>query len=61
MYFEEILPDVDESFRALLKIITRQNLYSNYRNDDYFLQKLLQSELIITPPEELAEALNKSF
>ena len=48
-------------FRALLKIITRQNLYANYRNDDYFLQKLLQSELIITPPEELAAELQKSF
>jgi hypothetical protein len=46
---------------VLLKIITRQNLYANYRNDDYFLQKLLQSELIITPPEELAEQLRKSF
>ena len=48
-------------FRALLKIITRQNLYPNYRNDDYFLQKLLQSELIITPPEELAEKLQSRF
>jgi len=47
--------------RALIKIITRQNLYPNYRNDDYFLQKLLQSELIITPPEELAEKLRESF
>jgi UDPglucose--hexose-1-phosphate uridylyltransferase len=51
----------DGSFRTLLKIITRQNLYPNYRNDDYFLQKLLQSELIITPPEELAEELRKNF
>ena len=51
----------DGSFRALIKIITRQNLYANYRNDDYYLQKLLQSELIITPPEELAEQLRKSF
>jgi UDPglucose--hexose-1-phosphate uridylyltransferase len=51
----------DGSSRALLKIITRQNLYPNYRNDDYFLQKLLQSELIITPPEELAELLQESF
>ena len=49
------------STRALLKIITRQNLYPNYRNDDYFLQKLLQTELIITPPEELAEKLRESF
>lgn len=51
----------DGSFRCMLKIITRQNLYPNYRNDDYFLQKLLQSELIITPPEELAEQLRDSF
>jgi len=51
----------DGSFRGLIKIITRQNLYANYRNDDYFLQKLLQSELIITPPEELAEGVRKSF
>ncbi len=51
----------DGSFRCMLKIITRQNLYANYRNDDYFLQKLLQSELIITPPEELAQGLRKSF
>lgn len=48
-------------FKAILKIITRQNLYPNYRNDDYFLQKLLQSELIITPPEELAENLRSFF
>ena len=51
----------DGSFRCMLKIITRQNLYPNYRNDDYFLQKLLQSELIINSPEEIADALRKSF
>ncbi|HET7833369.1 MAG TPA: hypothetical protein VFK88_10445 [Gallionella sp.] len=43
--------------RCLFKIITRQNLYTNYRNDDYFLQKLLQSELIFKLPEELAKEL----
>jgi galactose-1-phosphate uridylyltransferase len=47
--------------RCSFKIITRQNLYPNYRNDDYFLQKLLQSELIITPPEDLAIALKRHF
>ena len=50
-----------KGFRLMLKIITRQNLYPNYRNDDYFLQKLLQSELIITPPEELAEQVRILF
>jgi len=50
-----------EGFRCLVKIISRQNLYHNYRNDDYFLQKLLQTELIITPPEELATLLKGYF
>jgi galactose-1-phosphate uridylyltransferase len=44
-----------DGLRCLFRIITRQNLYANYRNDDYFLQKMLNAELIITPPEELAE------
>ena len=50
-----------KGFRCLLKIINRQNLYQNYRNDDYFLQKMLQSELIINLPEELAEKLRTLF
>ena len=50
-----------KGFRCIFKIITRQNLYPNYRNDDYFLQKLLQTELIITQPEELAMALRGHF
>jgi galactose-1-phosphate uridylyltransferase len=50
-----------EGFRSLIKIVTRQNLSANYRNDDYFLQKLLQSELIINLPEELAAAARRFF
>jgi hypothetical protein len=34
--------------------MTRQNPYPNYRTDDYFLQKGLQTELFLMPPEELA-------
>lgn len=49
------------NFRCLAKIICRQNLYPNYRNDDYFLQKLLQAELIITPPEDIATLLREHF
>lgn len=48
-------------FRCLFKIVNRQNLYPNYRNDDYFLQKLLQSELILNLPEDLAEEARKHF
>jgi UDPglucose--hexose-1-phosphate uridylyltransferase len=51
----------DGGQRCVFKIINRQNLYPNYRNDDYFLQKMLQSELIFNLPEELAEQLKKIF
>jgi galactose-1-phosphate uridylyltransferase len=51
----------DGGQRCVFKIINRQNLYPNYRNDDYFLQKMLQSELILNLPEELAEQLRKIF
>ncbi len=51
----------EEGIRCLIKMITRQNLYMNYRNDDYFLQKLLQSELIITLPEELTMKMRQFF
>lgn len=47
----------EKGFNCLVKIMTRQNLYQNYRNDDYYLQKILQSELMISLPEELASGL----
>jgi UDPglucose--hexose-1-phosphate uridylyltransferase len=50
-----------EGFRCVLKMISRQNLYPNYRNDDFFLQKLLHTELIINLPEELATEMQKLF
>ncbi|HAM53241.1 MAG TPA: hypothetical protein DCP92_22030 [Nitrospiraceae bacterium] len=54
-------PFSEEGFHCLLKMISRQNLYPNYRNDDYFLQKLLHSELIINLPEDLAIKLRELF
>lgn len=48
-------------FRCHLRIVTRQNLSPAYRNDDYFLQKLLQTDLVVTPPEELAQLVRASF
>lgn len=48
-------------FRLLLRIITRQNLSPAYRNDDYFLQKLLHADVAVTPPEELASLLRARF
>ena len=54
-------PQAGEGLRCLLKIINRQNLYPNYRNDDYFLQKMLQSELILNLPEDLSVEARKKF
>ncbi len=55
------LGDRDESFRCVLRILSRQNVYENYRTDDYFLQKLLQNELILLPPEALASTMRDAF
>jgi len=53
--------ETDESFRCFIRIISRQNVYENYRTDDYFLQKLLDNELILTPPEMLAKNIQQHF
>ncbi|HWR98182.1 MAG TPA: hypothetical protein VN317_07135, partial [Candidatus Methanoperedens sp.] len=41
-------------FRCLFRIVSRQNLSPAYRNDDYYLQKLLDADVVVSPPEELA-------
>jgi galactose-1-phosphate uridylyltransferase len=51
----------NDSFCCLLRIISRQNVYENYRTDDYFLQKLLRNELILNTPENLASLLRTFF
>ena len=55
------LDERDASFRCFVRIISRQNVYENYRTDDYFLQKLLRNELILTRPEVLATDLRRHF
>ena len=55
------LGEPDDAIRCFIRIISRQNVYENYRTDDYFLQKLLRNELILTPPEVLATNLRKHF
>ena len=51
----------DDAFRCCLRVISRQNVYENYRTDDYFLQKLLRNELILMTPEALASTMRKIF
>lgn len=55
------LGERDEAIRCFVRIISRQNVYENYRTDDYFLQKLLRNELILTPPEMLAKNMRRHF
>lgn len=47
--------------RLFLRLISRQNPAPGYRCDDYFLQKLLQSEVILLPPEDLARQAGRFF
>jgi UDPglucose--hexose-1-phosphate uridylyltransferase len=60
-FYSGPLATQDDSFRCYVRIISRQNVYENYRTDDYFLQKLLRDELILTPPESLASTMRKAF
>ncbi|MBU1054009.1 MAG: hypothetical protein KKC46_09290 [Proteobacteria bacterium] len=55
------LQERDSAFRCFIRIISRQNVYENYRTDDYFLQKLLDNELILTPPEILTQKMQQHF
>eukprot|EP00906_Rhabdomonas_costata_P003619 RCo005496 len=48
-------------YQLVVRILTRQNPYPNYRTDDFFLQKCLQTELIVVLPEELAEQARPVF
>lgn len=47
--------------RLFLRLITRQNPAPGYRCDDYFLQKLLQTEVLLLPPEDLARHARSQF
>jgi UDPglucose--hexose-1-phosphate uridylyltransferase len=55
---EEGEPD---GFHCLIRCITRQNPYPNYRTDDFFLQRGLQSEIMLRLPEDLAAAARSHF
>lgn len=55
---------LDESvdwFWTNLRVVTRSNVYENYRASEYFLQKLLGNEILLTSPENLATQLKRHF
>ncbi len=51
----------EDSFRCLVRTVTRQNVYENYRTDDSFIQKLLEDEIILVRPETVAATLREVF
>ena len=53
------LGDDNSPLPVFVRILCRQNVRKYYRADDYFIQKLLGEELILTTPEDLAEGLRK--
>jgi galactose-1-phosphate uridylyltransferase len=54
-------PAAVDGFNCLIRCMTRQNPYPNYRTDDFFLQKGLQTEVILTLPETLADKARPLF
>ncbi len=59
--FSAPLDSRNKDFCCILRLINRQNVVPDYRADDYYFQKLLGSELIVTPPEDLAVFIRRYF
>ncbi len=55
------LDSESKEFCCLLRLINRQNVMPQYRADDYYFQKILGSELIVTTPEDLASFIRPYF
>lgn len=47
--------DSGDSFRVNCSLVSRQSLVENYRCDDYFLQKMLGTEILVDAPEAVAD------
>lgn len=52
--FSAPLGDDSICYAAFVRFVCRQNFVPNYRTDDYYLQKLMENEIIASTPEELA-------
>jgi UDPglucose--hexose-1-phosphate uridylyltransferase len=59
--FSAPLNSESEEFCSILRLINRQNVVPHYRTDDYYFQKILGSELIVSTPEELASFIRQYF
>ncbi len=48
-----------DRFRVYASLISRQSVVEDYRCDDYFLQKMLGTEIVIDTPEQIAELVRR--
>ena len=48
-------------FCCVMRLVNRQNVIPHHRTDDYFFQKLMQNELILNRPENLARKMREAF
>ncbi|NOZ85583.1 MAG: hypothetical protein GXP49_04850 [Deltaproteobacteria bacterium] len=48
-------------FKCMLRLVNRQNMVPDHRTDDYFFQKLLENEIILRKPGELAGLAREHF
>ncbi|MEW6073333.1 MAG: hypothetical protein AB1726_12180 [Planctomycetota bacterium] len=44
----------EEAFRVYASLVSRQSVVESYRCDDYFLQKMLGTEIVVDSPEHVA-------
>ncbi|MEJ5299978.1 MAG: hypothetical protein WHS38_03220 [Thermodesulforhabdaceae bacterium] len=57
--FGSPLGDDSPYYGAFIRLVCRQNFVPHYRTDDYYLQKLMENEIISTTPEELAKSFRE--
>jgi len=55
------LIDKTRSNRCFIRLVTRQNVSPGYRSDEHFFQHLLDTEVIVIPPEIVADKLRSRF
>ncbi|MFW9964803.1 MAG: hypothetical protein ACFFCX_14640 [Candidatus Sifarchaeia archaeon] len=55
------LSDDSTSVRSTIRLVTRQNFSSGYRAGEHFFQHLLNTEVVVIPPEIVAEKLRIRF
>jgi hypothetical protein len=51
----------NQTNRCFIRLVTRQNVSPGYRAGEHFFQHLLGTEVVVIPPEIVAEKLRSVF